>query len=59
MTRNEIIKKVSLESQVPEPQVEKTLDSLVNIVTDMVGTKKMTLDKGMKLMDLYKSFIKK
>jgi len=59
MTRNEIIKKVSLEAQVPEPEVERTLDSLVNIATDMVGGKKMTLDKGMKLMELYKSFTKK
>lgn len=59
MTRNEIIEKVSLESQVPASEVEKTMDALVNIVTDMVGPKKMSLDKGMKLMGLYQSFIKK
>lgn len=59
MTRKEIIEKVSQESKVAQADVEKTLDSLVNIVTEMVGSKKMTIDKGMKLMDLYKSFIKK
>lgn len=59
MNRNELIKRVSAAAEIPAPQVEKTLDSLVTVVTDAVGPKGSGLEKGMKLMGIYQSFIKK
>lgn len=59
MTRTELIKRVSAAAELPADQVEKVMDSLVTVVTDAVGSKGSGFEKGMKLMGMYQSFIKK
>lgn len=58
-SRKDIIKRVSAASGVSLEEVEKTLDATITVVTDMIGSKGSGLEKGMKALNIYQSFVKK